>query len=211
MDGRADKILKIFDVSRPLTEGMLIYPGDIHPTFIQKDLGKYLMSEIHMSTHTGTHVDAPVHYLKTGDSIDTIPLSHLIGKCRVLDMSRAGNNITTHHLKDQLDGVSRFFLKTSFSGTDRFKEEYPSLTPGAARMVTALGMKCIGTDTPSIESYRGDGSVHRILLSCNCIILELLDLSQVEPGDYEMVALPLRLKGLEGSPARVVLIRRTGD
>jgi arylformamidase len=78
-------------------------------------------------------------------------------------------------------------------------------------MIAELGMKCVGIDTPSIESYTGDGNVHRTILSCNCIIIELLDLSYIKKGDYDMVALPLRLKGLDGSPARVVLMESNGD
>jgi arylformamidase len=169
------------------------------------------VSDLHLSSHTGTHIDAPSHYLKTGDTIDTVPLSCLIGRCRVLDVTWAGTTITADHLEGRLDGVSRILLKTSFSGTDRFNEIYPALALGAAHMITACGINCVGIDTPSIESYSCDGSVHRKLLSCNCIIIELLDLSDVEEGDYDMVALPLRLKGLDGSPARVVLMERNGE
>ena len=75
------------------------------PIFNQEDRGQYLISELHLSTHTGTHIDAPVHYLKTGGTIDTVPLSHLIGKCRVLDVSEAGTTITADHLNGRLDGV----------------------------------------------------------------------------------------------------------
>jgi len=203
--------VKIFDISRPLSEDVLIYPGDVPPKFHQENRGQYLVSDLHLSSHTGTHIDAPRHYLKTGDTIDTVPLSCLIGRCRVLDVTWAGTTITADHLEGRLDGVSRILLKTSFSGTDRFNEIYPALALGAAHMITACGINCVGIDTPSIESYSCDGSVHRKLLSCNCIIIELLDLSDVEEGDYDMVALPLRLKGLDGSPARVVLMERNGE
>jgi arylformamidase len=209
--GRQRGIVKIFDISRPISENMLVFPGDIQPTFLQEDRGQYLISDLHLSTHTGTHIDAPAHYLKTGNTIDAIPLSHVIGTCRVLDVTGAGKNINARHLKGRLEGASRFLLKTSFSGTAQFEEDYPALTLSAARMIAANRMKCIGTDSPSIESFSGDGSVHRIILSCNCIIIELIDLSNVEEGDYDMVALPLRLKGLDGSPARVVLIEKDED
>ncbi len=112
------------------------------------------------------------------------------------------------HLKRHLEGVNRLLLKTSYSGNDQFDKNYPALAQDAANEIAAHGMKCVGIDTPSIESYGCDGSVHRTLLSSDCTIIELLDLSLVEGGDYEMVALPLRLKGLDGSPARVVLIKR---
>jgi arylformamidase len=172
--------------------------------------GNYLTTDLHLSTHTGTHIDAPVHYLKTGDTIDTIPLSHVMGMCRVLDVTSSGTSITANHLKGRLDGIDRLLLKTSFSGTDHFEENYPSLTADAARLITGCEMKCVGIDSPSIESYECDGTVHRELLSRGCIIIELLDLSNVEEGNYTLVALPLRFTGLDGSPARVVLLDNNG-
>jgi arylformamidase len=198
--------MKIIDITRPLSEDILIYPGDKLPVFRQVDRGNYLISDLQMSTHTGTHIDAPFHYFKTGDTIDSIPLSHIMGKCRVIDMTHAGTFITSHHLKGRLDGVHRLLLKTSFSAKECFDENFPSLTADAARLITGSDMKCIGIDSPSIESYNCDGTVHRELLSKGCIIIELLNLSSVGEGDYTLVALPLPFTGLDGSPARVVLI-----
>lgn len=200
--------MKIYDVTRPLTKDMLVYPGDVIPSFSQTDHGRYLISDLHLSTHTGTHIDAPVHYLKSGDTIDTIPLSNLIGRCRVIDVSSAGTLITAPYLEDRTGGVKRLLLKTRFSGRNTFIEDYPSLALDAACLLTDNRMGCIGIDSPSIESYNCDGSVHRLLLGKGCIIIELLDLSGVPEGDYEMVALPLRLSGLDGSPARVVLMNQ---
>jgi len=202
--------VNIIDVTRPLSEDTLVYPGDCHPAFRQADHGNYRITDLHLSTHTGTHIDAPVHYLKTGDTIDTIPLSHVMGTCRVLNVTHAGTSITANHLKGRLDGVDRLLLKTSFSGNNRFDKNYPSLAADAAHLITGYGMKCVGIDSPSIESYECDGTVHRELLSHGCIIIELLDLSKVKDGDYTLVALPLRLTGLDGSPARVVLIDDIG-
>jgi arylformamidase len=200
--------MKIIDVTRPLINGMLVYPGDLIPLFSQADHGRYLISDLHLSSHTGTHIDAPVHYLKSGDTIDTIPLSHLIGRCRVIDMSDAGDLITAEHLDGELEGVKRLLLKTRFSGKGAFTEEYPSLALDAACSITDHGIECVGIDSPSIESFNCDGSVHRQLLGKGCIIIELLDLSDVPKGDYTMVAMPLRLAGLDGSPARVVLMKQ---
>jgi arylformamidase len=202
--------MKIIDVTRALSEETLVYPGDCQPKFRQVNRGNYLITDLHLSTHTGTHIDAPVHYLKTGDTIDTIPLSHVMGTCRVLDVTSAGTSITAKDLMGRLDGIGRLLLKTSFSGKDRFDQNYPSLTADAARFITGCEMKCIGIDSPSIESYECDGTVHRELLSRGCIIIEFLDLSHIEGGDYTLVALPLRFTGLDGSPARVVLIDNKG-
>jgi arylformamidase len=206
MVGRTEG-MEIFDITRSLSAETLVYPGDVKPSFTQRDEGKYLISDLHMSTHTGTHIDAPVHYLKSGDTIDTIPLINLIGRCRVVDVSGAGSTITAEHLAGKTDNTPRLLLKTLFSGHNQFIENYPSLSFDAARLITGKGICCVGIDSPSIESYLCDGSVHRELLGKGCIIIELLDLSAVPEGDYDMIALPLRLEGLDGSPARVVLIK----
>jgi arylformamidase len=200
--------MKIIDVTRPLKKGMVVYPGDIIPSFTQADHGLYLISDLQMSTHTGTHIDAPVHYLKSGDTIDTIPLGNLIGGCRVIDVSGSDTLITAAHLRGRLGGVTRLLLKTGFPVRNAPVEDFPSLALDAACLITANRIKCIGIDSLSIESYNCDGSVHRQLLGNGCIIIELLDLSVVPEGDYEMVALPLRLAGLDGSPARVILIKK---
>jgi len=199
--------MEIIDITRPLSDETLVFPGDMKLSFTQRDEGKYLISDLHMSTHTGTHIDAPVHYLKTGDTIDTIPLINLIGRCRVVDVSRAGSTITAKNLDKKTDNITRLLLKTSFSGQNQFIGDYPSLSLDAAHLITGKGICCVGIDSPSIESYHCDGTVHRELLGKGCIIIELLELSAVPEGDYEMIALPLRLEGLDGSPARVVLMK----
>jgi len=202
--------MKIIDVTLPLSESTIAFPGDPYPRFTQTDTGRYLISDISLTTHSGTHIDAPAHYLKAGDTIDTIPLDHLIGTCRVLDVRSAGSTIDAGNIAKKIDNVERLLLKTTYSGSDEFIEDYPCLTPRAAKLLTRKGVKCIGIDSPSIESYHCDGTVHRELLSNGCIIIEFLDLTGVAEGDYDMAALPLRLAGLDGSPARVILIKRNG-
>jgi arylformamidase len=202
--------MKYIDISRPLSDKTISYPGDTPPQFMQRDQGLYLISELHMNSHSGTHIDAPVHYLKTGTTIDTIPLDHLIGRCRVLDVRDAGSSITASHLRGRLGTAKRLLLKTTFSGKEQFEEDYPHLTGDAAHLINASGILCVGIDSFSIESFVCDGSVHRELLGHGCLIIELLDLSAVNEGDYDLFALPLRLAGLDGSPARALLIER-GD
>lgn len=203
-------IIDIIDISRPLKGASLGYPGDTPPHFTQRDAGRYLVSELHMSSHSGTHLDAPVHYLKTGPTIDEIPLTHLVGSCRVLDVSRAGSMIDASHLQGRCDGAKRILLKTAYSEITTFQEDYPSLTQDAAQYLTSSGILCIGIDSFSIEGFISDGSVHRELLGHGCIIIELIDLSRVPEGDYTLIALPLRLEGLDGAPARVILIDNKG-
>lgn len=197
--------MKWYDVSRPLCGDMLVYPGDIIPSFHQEKPGYYRISDLHLSSHTGTHIDAPTHYLESGDTIDTVPFDSLIGRCRVVDVSTAGSRITRAHLTGKIEGAERLLLKTAFSGKDIFQEDYPCLSLDAAGFVISCGIRCIGIDSPSIESLNCDGSVHRKLLGSGCLIIELLDLSGLDSGEFEMIALPLRLKDLDGSPSRVIL------
>jgi arylformamidase len=105
-------------------------------------------------------------------------------------------------------GVRTLLIRTSFSGMQSFSPDYRHLGPDAAAELAARGVRCVGIDTPSVESYGGDGTVHRRLLGAGMAIVELLDLSAVPEGDYLMIALPLRLREGDGSPARVVLLDR---
>jgi len=203
--------MKIIDITRPLSGSTVSLPGDPPPQFSQRDSGLYLISDLHMNSHSGTHIDAPVHYLKKGDTIDTIPLDNLIGPCLVLDVTTAGSTITASHLRGRLGTAKRIILKTMFSKETRFRENFPHITQDAAELLSAQGTLCLGIDSFSIEAFVCDGSVHRELLGNGCIIIELLDLSNVDEGEYEMTALPLRLTGLDGAPARVVLIQKKAE
>lgn len=200
--------MKIIDITRPLSSTTPAYPGDAPSQFSQRDAGLYLISELRMSSHSGTHIDAPVHYLKAGDTIDTVPLDHLIGPCRVIDVTGAGNAITAAALRGKLGTAKRILLKTAFSRETQFREDYPHLTRDAADLLIENGVLCVGIDSFSIEASVCDGTVHRTLLGGGCLIIELLDLSFADEGEYEIVALPLRLAGLDGAPARVVLIQK---
>lgn len=202
--------MHIIDITRPLSGDSVVYPGDTPPCFTQEDRGLYLISELRMNSHSGTHIDAPVHYLKSGPTVDTVPLSHLVGPCRVLDVSGAGPKIDAACLKGRAEGAARILLRTAFSRCTSFREDYPSLTMDAAQYLTTKGVLCVGIDSFSIEAFVCDGSVHRELLSHGCIVIELLDLSRVTEGDYTLFALPLRLVGIDGAPARVILLKEGG-
>lgn len=202
--------MTIIDITRSLAEDALVYPGDMPPHFSQRDAGLYLISELRMSSHSGTHIDAPVHYLKTGPTVDALQLSHLVGPCRVLDVSGAGSLIDAADLKGRISGSKRILLRTGFSNCTSFREDYPSLTMEAARYLTSNGTFCVGIDSFSIEQFDCDGSVHRELLGKGCFVIELLDLSSVREGEYTLVALPLKLSGIDGAPARVILLDENG-
>ncbi|MDD1711715.1 MAG: cyclase family protein [Methanoregulaceae archaeon] len=197
--------MAIYDVTRPLAPGMVVFPGDVIPSLTKEDNGRYLITDLHLSSHSGTHIDAPAHYLRNGQTVDRIPLEHLIGPCRVLDLSEGTREIGPDDLAGRIHGVHKILLKTSFSGETHFYPEYPALSAEAVPLITDAGIHCIGIDSPSIESCDGEGMVHTGLLSKGVTIIELLDLSAVPGGDYLMMALPLRLQGIDGSPARVIL------
>jgi arylformamidase len=194
-----------YDATRDLSPGVVVYPGDYIPRFCQEDRGKYLLSELCMSSHSGTHIDAPSHYLKNDRSVEKIPPERLMGKCRVLDLRECGALIKAPDLEGRIDGAKRILMKTVFSGVQEFVPDYPALTPDAARFITAHGVVLAGIDSPSIESFSGTGEVHMELLGSGVVVVELLDLSGVPEGDYWMAALPLKLTGLEGAPCRVML------
>lgn len=184
---------------------MVVYPGDIIPRIVQEDHGRYVLSCLRLSTHTGTHIDAPRHYLKGAPSIDRIPMEKLTGRCRVVEAAMDSPEIGEEDLSGCTAGTDKILLKTPFSEKTEFDEEYPGLSPGGARAIVDAGVHCVGIDSPSIEPFSGDGQVHRTLLSQGVVIIELLDLTGIRQGDYWMVALPLRLEGLDGSPCRVML------
>jgi arylformamidase len=197
--------MRMYDITRPLAPGCIVYPGDIVPGFVQEDHGNYTITSIRMSSHSGTHIDAPSHYLPQGSGIDEIPLSHLVGWCTVADLTSVNGELSRDDLEGKIGGARKILLKTSFSGQIEFVEDYPSLGEDAAEFLAKKGIQCVGTDAPSIEKFNCTGSVHRKLLSAGTVIIEMLDLWSVPCGEYWMIALPLRLKGLDGSPCRALL------
>lgn len=203
--GALTKSGRIYDITRPLAPGCIVYPGDIVPGFAQEDHGNYLVTDIRISSHSGTHIDAPSHYLEQGAGVDEIPLTHLMGWCRVADLSHVKGEILPRDLGGKTEGAKKILLKTSFSEKTEFIEDYPSLGEKAAEFLAAQGIHCIGTDAPSIEKFNCSGSVHRALLSAGIVIIEMLDLWKVPEGEYWMIALPLKLRGLDGSPCRALL------
>jgi arylformamidase len=202
--------MKIIDITRPLSMQVPLFPGERPPVITPQDHGAYRTTNLRMSSHQGTHIDAPSHYLPGGITVDALPLTYLIGPCRVLDVRDAGRVIGPDTILPRLGSHTRLLLRTSASDLDTFDAEFPCLDTAAARALVERGVRCVGIDSPSVEEYSGDGSVHRILLSHPVAIIELLDLSRVAEGPYDMVALPLRLQGVEGSPARVILCNKGG-
>ncbi len=207
---------KIYDVTVPLSTDLPTYPGDppfaVTSTHRIADGQPFNVSRIALGSHTGTHVDAPYHFLADGATVEQLPLEILLGKCRVVElMAREKiqrSDLEALDLRDDL----RVLLKTRMSGQLRqpvFQEDYVYLTEDAASYLAQVGIKLVGIDYLSIEKFGStDYPAHHMLLEAGVVIVEGLDLSEVEGGEYDMTCLPLRIVGLDGSPARVILRTR---
>ncbi|HTY15733.1 MAG TPA: cyclase family protein [Methanoregulaceae archaeon] len=204
---RLKRSTDFIDVTREIVPGMTVYPGDTVPGFDRKDFGQYQITDLLLSTHSGTHIDAPAHYIQSGATIEKVPLEALIGECVVIDVSDVNGEICPEDVGDRAAGAARVLLRTGYRDDGPFDPHYTSPGPTSARLFTRLGVRCLGTDAPSIEKFGGSGEVHRELLGRGVAIIEFLDLDDVPEGVYLMIALPLRLGGLDGSPARVILCR----
>ncbi len=208
--------MKIYDVSVLISEDMPIWPND---PGISMDLTHSIargddanVTRLNMGVHTGTHIDAPFHFESNETTIDQLSLDVLMGPCRVFELPE---NIQAIGLGDleklEFDDQIRVLFKTRNSklwksGKNKFKKNFVHLDHEGAKFLIDQSIKLVGIDYLSIEGYESlDHATHHLLLRNNVIILEGLDLSGVSPGDYELIALPLKLKGADGSPARVVL------
>jgi arylformamidase len=207
---------RVHDVSRPLRAGGLVYPGDppirieSHSSIARGDPAN--VSTLAFGSHTGTHVDAPLHFIDGGASVDQVPLDRLIGPAIVLDLTGQDPVIDAAELKAQdLRDASRVLLRTrngDLLATTEFSPQYRSLALDGAEYLVSQGVVLVGIDYLSIERFGSeDYPVHHLLLGRGVVIVEGLDLSAVAAGSYQLCCLPLRLAGLDGAPARVVLMQ----
>lgn len=207
---------KYIDISVPISPSLPCWPGSPAIQFERSlDLEKGDIATdttVHFSVHTGTHIDAPLHFLRDGKSVDQIPLETLIGSVYVAEVPVQVEAITVDVLKSLAlpDGVQRLLLKTQnsllwSSGNDKFDPDFVALTAKAAQWLVDRGIMVIGIDYLSIQRFADGPDTHQILLGASVVVIEGLDLSRVEPGEYELFCLPLKLKGVEGAPARVIL------
>lgn len=210
--GRESRLL---DVTVPLAPGMVTYPGNPEFEFQAvkriSEGGSSNVSKLVLGTHTGTHVDAPRHFFDNGAAVEALPLDLLIGRARVIEVTRSGS-ITREDLAGSgLHEDLRVLLKTPNSAfwRDReFREDFTHLAESGARCLVEQGVKLVGIDYLSIEQFKKPGApAHRALLGAGVIIIEGLNLADVEAGTYEMYCLPLPVRGGDGAPARVVLRR----
>ena len=203
--------MEIFDVSVPVRPGMVTYPGDPAVRLERVasiDRGDVCnLSRLDLGVHSGTHVDAPLHFSDGGPGADALPLDVLVGPARVLDLTEIEGAEIGPGAFEGVELPERVLLKTRNSelwARDEFVEEYVALGAEAARALVAAGVRLVGIDYLSV----GDEAAHHALLEAGVVAVEGLDLRGVEPGEYELVCAPLKLVGSDGAPARTFLIRR---
>ncbi len=170
------------------------------------------VTKIEMGSHTGTHIDAPHHFIKGARKLDEIPLDDLVGPATVVQIAGVPS-ITRQHLEClNWRDVQRVLFKTDNSehwADGKFYERFVYLEEAAAEFLVQRAIRLVGIDYLSIDQYKSEKHpVHFVLLPQNVVILEGLNLSRVPPGRYDMVALPLHLQNADGAPTRVILISR---
>lgn len=208
---------ELIDISVALSADLPIWPGDppirLEPAQSISAGDEVNVSKLSLSTHTGTHVDPPLHVQRDGASVDELPLDALIGPCWVCDLTSIDRPVNASDLAAAgiPSGAKRLLLKTRNSRLwdvqpTPFVEDFVALTPDAARWIVDRRIRLVGIDYLSIEPFSGfDGETHRILLGAGVIALEGLDLRSVAPGGYTLLCLPLKIAGGDGAPCRALL------
>jgi arylformamidase len=202
--------MKLHDISVGLHNGMQVFPGDPAPDIrrmlsMPKDPAN--VSMMCMGTHTGTHVDPPVHFVEGGYTVDQIPLDHLYGSAEVVDLTHVKTQIEKEDISHVRSRIILFKTRNSQLWNDQqFRKDYVYLSEDAARWVVEDGVKTVGIDYLSIASPGEGATVHRILLGGGVTIIEGLDLRNINPGKYTLACLPLKIVAGDGAPARAILI-----
>ncbi len=201
------------DISLPLKPGMVHWPGD-PPFEIQRvhNMGKgdgVNLSRIIMGTHSGTHIDAPIHFIANGKSVDLMPLEAAVGPARVIEISD-GQSIKPDEIrKHRIRQGERILFKTSNSAylwnTNDFTEDFVFISDEAASYLAERKLTLVGVDYLSVGRFKGGSGIHKALLQEGVWIIEGLNLSQVPQGKYDLICLPLRMVDADGAPCRAIV------
>ena len=207
---------KWIDISYPLSEEIIYWPEDPVPpdiktnTFTSEEV-TLTMSQMTINTHHGTHVDAPRHFYPDGTSIDEMPLTAIMGPARVIEIKDT-NLITPEELEGHnIRTGERVLFKTinsSYYKQGKFVEDFVHITKESAHFIADKNISVVGIDYLAVGSFRDRSSlieVHQILLGNGIWIVEALDLSRVEPGDYEIICLPIKIKQGDAGQARAII------
>lgn len=208
--------MRIHDVTVPLRTGIPTYAGtepgpklEFHSRIDRGDSSN--VSALSLGSHTGTHVDAPDHFLDNGVTVEQMPVGHMIGPALVVEFT-SETHISAADLEAASipEGTTRLLAKTSngrFWDDDEFHPEFIGFAEDAGEWLAARNYVCVGIDYLSIEQFRSPThAVHHALLSKNTVLIEGLDLRAVDPGEYFLVCAPIPVVGADGAPARVYLL-----
>ena len=208
--------MKIYDISLTITPNLPVWPGDppvkLERVSKMEDGAHNNVSQLAMSAHAGTHVDAPFHFIADGNTIETLALDVLVGPAQVVELPEQCSEINADALRAAgiEAGATRVLLKTRNShywtqpGLP-FQKDFAAVSPDGAQYLVSIGVKLIGIDYFSVAPFGDSIPTHRVLLGAKLVILEGADLSQVPAGSYQLTCLPLKLGGSDGAPARAIL------
>lgn len=200
---------RFFDLSPPLSPRLAVWPGDVpFARDVTTPPDGTTFSSIRTTLHLGSHADAPLHMVAGAPSIDAVPLETFLGPCQVVEARVAPRGRVRLGDLAEEPAAPRLLVKTgTYGDRERFDEGFAGLDPLLAAELAARGVVLVGIDTPSVDPYEDHAyAAHRALVAAGVAWLEGLVLSHVPPGLYDLVALPLRIEGGDGSPVRAVLV-----
>ena len=204
--------MELIDITLPIRPGMIVYPGDpeVHlerqSSIAAGDPAN--ISRLDLGVHTGTHVDAPLHFIDGAAGAEALPLEALVGPVDVVDATSLAQDVDATAL-DRLDipeDAERLLFKTRNSGLwdeEDFSHDFVRFVESGARRVVHMGVRLVGIDYLSI----GDEEAHHVFLGAGVVAVEGLDLRSVAAGPYTVICMPMKIAGSDGAPARVVLAR----
>ncbi|GAE37584.1 arylformamidase [Halalkalibacter akibai] len=206
--------MKIIDISQTLSNNTPVWPGDTPFSFklnwTKEESGSVNVGTFTMSAHTGTHIDAPYHFSNDGSRVSQLPLNSYIGTALVVDV-RSTSSISLQTISDiEFNKIEMILFKTnSWVDQTKFPESITFLEAEIAPFLKANGIRLVGVDVPSVDPLDSKTlDAHHALHKNDIAILEGLVLTDVQPGCYELIALPLKIEGADGCPVRAVLIER---
>ncbi len=211
--------MEVIDITQTVTPKIVKWPDEASPPSQEfvSHTGKgdpATVSDWKMSSHTGTHMDARMHFIPDGWTMEKLDLRRSVGQCRVVDLTHVEGHVSRADLEAaEVAGQARLLLKTRNSELglmqkEEFDESYAAISEEAAEYLVEIGAETVGVDYLSVEPFEdGEFHTHHTLLGADVLILEGLVLTDVEPGDYLLACLPLKLEGSDGSPARAILMR----
>ncbi len=210
--------MTIYDITLTITPELPVWPGDLKVKLERvkkmEEGSRDNLSQMAMGVHTGTHVDAPFHFIPEGTKIDELPLETLTGPVQVVALPDSVDLITADVVSSAgiTPRTTRVLFKTRNSkrwedGSKEFDTKFVAISPDGAEALVAMGMKLVGVDYLSVSPFNDSVPTHRALLGAGVICLEGANLSRVPAGEYTLYCLPMKLGATEGAPARVILVQ----